>query len=347
VKIRWRGALGIVISAAMLVYVFRPIDWTDVVHHVRAANIWLLLLGGVLTTGMFPLRAIRWRVILDPVAPKLPFGPLWRATAIGQMANNTLPSGRVGEIGRPYVLSRECPQVPFSTALASLVVDRVFDAIVIFVLLAAAVLSPDFPKGQAVFGVSAARYAAGFAVLPVVGLVGLYALVFAPGTAIRLFELVVRRVSPRLEARGRATLERFASGLSVLKTPRHFLAVFAWTVAHWLLQPLAFWIGLKAFGISAPWSALLFLQAVIVAGVSIPSSPGYFGGWELASQIALGFYGISKQLAVTWAFAFHIISFIPITVIGAVYLARLGLRLSDLASAAPAAEAPAAEAPAA
>ena len=71
-KIRWRGALGIVISAAMLVYVFRPIDWTDVVHHVRAANIWLLLLGGVLTTGMFPLRAIRWRVILDPVAPKLP-----------------------------------------------------------------------------------------------------------------------------------------------------------------------------------------------------------------------------------------------------------------------------------
>jgi len=338
---RWRGAIGIIISAAMLVYVFRPINWTDVGHNIRAANIWLLLLGGVLTTGMFPLRAIRWRVILEPVAPRLPFGPLWRATAIGQMANNTLPSGRVGEIARPFVLSRECPQVPFSTALASLVVDRVFDAIVIFVLLAAAVLAPDFPRGHTVFGLSAGRYAAGFAVVPAVALVGLYALVFAPATAIRLFELVARRVSPSIEARGRAALERFASGLSVLKTPRHFLAVFGWTLAHWLLQPLGFWIGLKAFGISAPWSALLFLQAVIVAGVSIPSSPGFFGGFELASQIALGFYGISKNVAATWAISFHVVSFIPITVIGAVYLARLGLHLRDLGSAAPAGEAPA------
>jgi uncharacterized protein (TIRG00374 family) len=341
VKIRWRGALGIAISVAMLVYVFRPIDWADVAQHIRAANLWLLLLGAVAATGMYPLRAIRWRVILDPVAPRLPLGPLWRAIAIGQMANNTLPSGRVGEIGRPYVLSRERPDVPFSTALASLVVDRVFDAILVFVLLAAALLAPDFPRGHDVLGVSAARYAAGFAVVPIVGLVALYALVFAPNTAIRLFELVARRVSPALEARGRDALTRFASGLSVLRTPRHFLAVFGWTLAHWLLQPFAFWLGLRAFGITVSWSALLFLQAVIVAGVSIPSSPGFFGTFELAAQIALGFYGVSKETAVTWAIAFHVVAFIPITVFGGYYLARLGIKLSDLGSASRVGEAPA------
>lgn len=337
-KIRWRGALGIAISVAMLVYVFRPIDWADVAERIRTANLWLLLLGAVAATCMYPLRAIRWRVILDPVAGKLPFGALWRAVAIGQMANNTLPTGRVGEIGRPYVLSRECPQVPFSTALASLVVDRVFDAIVVFLLLAVAVFSPAFPKGHDVFGLSAARYAAGFAVVPVVGLIALYALVYAPETAIRIFELIARKVSPALEVRGRDALRRFATGLSVLRKPRHFLGVFLWTLAHWIVQPLAFWLGLKAFGMTVPWSALLFLQAVIVAGVSIPSSPGFFGTFELATQIALGFYGVTKENAVTWAIAFHVVAFIPITVMGGYYLAKLGLTLGDLGRASRAGE---------
>ena len=88
---------------------------------------------------MFPLRARRWRTILDPVAPKLPLGPLWRSMAIGMMVNNVVPL-RAGEFARAFALTREVPAVSFSTALASLVVDRVFDAIVVLLLLAVGVV---------------------------------------------------------------------------------------------------------------------------------------------------------------------------------------------------------------
>lgn len=332
-KFGWRGLLGLAISAACLYFAFRNVQWSDALEHARTANYWLLLLAAACATGMFPLRARRWRTILDPVAPKLPFGPLWRSTAIGMMVNNVVPL-RAGELARAFALTREVPSVSFSTALASLVVDRVFDAIVVLLLLAVSMVAAGFSGStQLMGGYSLGHLALGFAAAPVVALVGLYALVFFPDTLIRLFELVARRVSPSIEQRGSDMLRRFAEGLSVLRTPMHFIAVFWWTLLHWLLQPLAFWLGLVALGIHVPWSATLFLQGVVVVAVALPSAPGYFGLFELGATVALALYGVSQSDAATWALVFHVASFIPITLIGAYYSARLGLSVGQMESA--------------
>src|SRR4051812_8065800 len=186
-KLGWKGALGIVLSVRFLYFAFRHVQWADAWRAARQANYWLLLLSIIAATGMFPLRARRWRTLLDPVAPKLPFGPLWRATAIGMMVNNVLPA-RAGELARAYVLSREVPAVPFSTGLASLVVDRVFDAIVVLLLLVASMFMPGFPEGATVGGTPVAHFALVFAGIAAVALVGLYALVFFPAALIRIFE---------------------------------------------------------------------------------------------------------------------------------------------------------------
>jgi glycosyltransferase 2 family protein len=315
-----------------LFYAFHDVQWADALDHARHANYWLLVLGAAAATGMFPLRARRWRTILDPIAPRLPFGPLWRSTAIGMMVNNVVPL-RAGEFARAYALTRELPQITFSTALASLVVDRVFDAVVVLLLLAIAMIAPGFPSGAMVHGRPISQIATGFALVPLALLVVLYALVFFPGTLIRLFELLARRVSPTIEERGRDMLKRFAEGLSVLRTPGHFIAVFWWTLLHWLLQPLAFWLGFKAMGIDVSWSATLFVQGLIVVGVALPSAPGYFGLFETAAVISLGLYGIDESAAVAWALVFHVVTFIPITLIGAYYFAKLGLTMGEIGQA--------------
>src|SRR5262252_102619 len=237
-KFGWRGVLGLLISAACLYFAFRNVEWSKTIAIARDSNWLLLALAAACATCMFPLRARRWRTILDPVAPSLPFGPLWRSTAIGMMVNNVVPL-RAGELARAYALTREVPAITFSTAFASLVVDRVFDAIVVLILLAASMLAPDFPRGVSLAGKSVSHLASVFALVPVALLLVLYVLVFFPGTLIRVFELTARRVSPAIEARGRDMLRRFSEGLSVLRTPRHFVAVFGWTLLHWLLQPLA------------------------------------------------------------------------------------------------------------
>jgi glycosyltransferase 2 family protein len=328
-KFGWRGAIGILVSVACLGYVFATMDWAETREQLAHADYALLALSAACATGMFPIRARKWRTILDPVAPRLPFGPLWRSTAIGMMVNNTVPV-RAGEPARAYALTREVPGLSFSTSLASLAVDRAFDAMVVIMLTALALVLPGSPTGGSDIIARGAYVFIGGAVI-LMG--GLYSLVFFPETLIRLFELLARRVSPAIEKRGAEALRLFAQGLGILRSPAHFAAVFGWTVIHWLLQPVAFWLAFKAVGVDVPWSATLLVQGAIVVGVSVPSSPGYFGPFELAAKLALPLYGISANAAATWAITFHIASFLPITIIGAYYFARLGIRMSDVSSA--------------
>ena len=331
-KIGWRGALGFVLSALLLWYALHKVAFDEVAHVLRSSNPLYFGLAAAASTLLFPLRARRWRVILDPVEPNLPFGQLWRATAIGMMVTNVVPA-RAGELARAYALSKEQPRVSFATAFASIAVDRVFDGVVLLLMLLVAMLDPAFPAGTTVANQPVASWAAGGIVF-IIAVVGvLYAIVLFPARIITVFESIVRRVAPRIEARGRVALLAFASGLGVLRTPGRFGAVMFWTTAHWLMNALAFWLGFKAVGIDAPFSAALFAQGIIAIGVAVPAAPGMVGVFEAVAQVALGVYGIDTGLATAWAIGYHIVSFIPITVIGAVYFVKLGLRMDELRSA--------------
>jgi uncharacterized protein (TIRG00374 family) len=261
---------------------------------------------------------------------------LWRATAIGFMVNNVVPA-RAGELARAYALTRETDKVPFSAALASLAVDRLFDALVVLSLTLIAILAPAFPAHTMIAGQPVTRWAmVGVGSMIAVMLV-LYAIVFFPDRLIGAYGAVARRIWPPADARGQDILRHFAAGLSVLRDPVRFVAILAWAVIHWLANGLAFWLAFRAVGITAPYSAALFLQGLIVLGVAIPSSPGFFGVFEAFAQLGLSVYGVPKELAVSWAIGYHIVSFIPITLIGAWYFVRMGLHLSDVERAEPAA----------
>jgi uncharacterized protein (TIRG00374 family) len=330
-KPSWRSAIGIALSAVLLWWTLRDVSLATVWSELSKASIPLFLASALCATLIFPLRAFRWRTILEPVAPNQPLGALWRATAIGMMTNNLVPA-RAGEIARAYALTRQT-SVPFATSIASLAVDRLFDMLVLLLLAVAAFLDPAFPRTARIAGQSLGDLAQGSIVLVVILLAALYALAFFPAQIVRVFEIFARRISPALEARGKSVLTRFSEGLSVLRHPGRFVAVLAWTVAHWLLNALGFWLGFKAVGVSLPFSAALFLQTLIAIGVALPSAPGFFGVFEKFATVGLGIYGVPATQATSWAIGFHILSFIPITLIGMWYFARLGLHMKEINTA--------------
>lgn len=336
----WRAALGIALSALLLWLTLRGVEFRDVWTVLRESNLLLFLLGTVVATCIFPLRARRWQPILEPVAGKIPFAPLWRATAIGMMANNVLPL-RAGEVARAYSLTRQVPRVALVTSLSSLAVDRLFDAIVVLTLMFGAMLDPAFPPGVRIKGLTVPQLAASGVVLMVVLLIGCYTVVLQPDRVRGVLSAVVRRILPRFETPILNLFGHVAGGLAVLKDSRRFLAVLFWAVAHWLTHALALYLCFLAVGIDVPFSAALFLQGILALGVAVPSSPGFVGVFEGAATIGLAVYGVPTTLAVSWAIGYHVLSFIPITVMGAWYFARLGLGMKELRGATAEASAPA------
>jgi uncharacterized protein (TIRG00374 family) len=329
VRKQWRSLLGAVVGVGFLAWALHGISFSVIWFHIRHANPWLLLATSVAGTLIFPLRAPRWRIILSPVAEKLPLGMLWRATAIGMMGNNVLPA-RAGELARAFALSRETKRVPFSAAFASLAVDRIFDATVVLLLMAVATLDPSLPRGRTFAGYPIAKIIGSGAALALFAILGLYLIVFFTEHAILVWEWMARRMAPRFEERGRRTLLAFASGLAVLRDPMRFLSTMAWAMAMWLMNALAFWLGFKAVGIDVSYSAALMLQGLIAIGVAVPALPGFFGVFEYFARTGLGIYGVDPALATSWAISYHILTFLPITIIGIYYFVTLGLKLSDM-----------------
>ena len=330
---RWGGAwlIGLAVSIALLIWVLHRINFRDVWADARQADGLLLAITVIVATITFPVRTFRWQLILrDANGGRLPWAPLWHATTIGFMANNLLPA-RAGEFARAYVAARQLPGVRFSTALASLGVERVLDGLVMLGLMAAAIAAPSFPAHARVGGRSVSAITTSAAVL--FGILFLIALtvVFRPAPWLRLFERISKRLLPeRVARRFGHFVEGMVAGLVVLKSPGRLTGALVWSVVLWLKNAAAFAICFKAFGIEIPLEAALVLQAIIGFGVAIPSSPSGVGVFEAATLVTLQLYGVDSNLAVSYALTYHLTTFLPITLLGFWSLSRLHLRLGEL-----------------
>jgi uncharacterized protein (TIRG00374 family) len=326
-KLDWKGMLGIIVSVALLAWTLRDESPAAVWAVIQASDVSMLALMIVLATLPFPIRAIRWAVILEPVA-KVPFGPLWRSTAIGMMANNVLPA-RAGEFARAYCVSLETPKVSFAAALGSLVVDRVMDAVAVLILLFASLLISEFPETATVFGFPLERLARIAALATMVPLAGVALVAFRPAMFENLASTVLRRVTPRLHDRLMSLVRSIIAGLGSLRSPVRFAKILGLALLGWVLMGISFWLGFRAVGIDAPLASAFFLQGLIAFAVAIPSSPGFFGVFEYFGKEGLRLYGVPGELAISWALSYHILTFLPITLFGMYYFARMGLHLSD------------------
>ena len=323
----WKGAVGIALSLAFLYWAFRDVHFREIARHVSEADPVLLGLSVIVATVLFPIRALRWKPLLEPAYPQTRFHPRFAATCIGFMANNLLPA-RIGEFVRAYALSRLEP-IRMSASFGSLVVERMFDAVVVVTMLVVSMAWPGFPD---LSGTDFQGIALGLAAAVVVGFGILLMMVVRPERSVRLFERTVLRLLPsRVRRLIVDALRAFIGGVAAVREPRLIVRILAWSALLWSTNALAFWLGFLAFDIHLPLVAGFFLQSVIALAVSLPSAPGFFGLFEAGARIGLvDVWGVDSSRALAYAVGFHIATFLPVTFIGLYYVWRLGISWGEV-----------------
>ena len=138
----WGKALaGSLVSAGLLAYLFWSVDLRQVGSHLTRTHWGYLGLSSALALFAVWVRAIRWGYLFPPGDRP---SHLFSATMIGYMANNVLPL-RAGEIVRAYVAARHGAESVW-TSLATLVVERLLDALSLVVVLAGLMLAMPVPR---------------------------------------------------------------------------------------------------------------------------------------------------------------------------------------------------------
>jgi uncharacterized protein (TIRG00374 family) len=89
-----------------------------------------------------------------------------------------------------------------------------------------------------------------------------------------------------------------------------------WSLVLWNVNALAFYVAFAAFDIGVSYWGALLMQGLLVLGISIPSTPGFFGPFEAVIVAVLALYGVPHDLAFSYAISYHLTSFAPITLLG-------------------------------
>ena len=320
---KWQFWVGVLISILFVWLSLRGLRLEQFWGAVKKANyIWLVPGVAVYFVGVW-VRAWRWHYLLGPIK-KIPTETMFPITTIGYMGNNVYPA-RAGE-----VILRRREGVPISASLATIIVERIFDGVVML-----AFVFVNLPELAKLTGSSG--FVGNIQQVAVIGTgaflgalaVFLIAAMFPQMAAKIGFWFIYRLLPKRMHDRVTSLATKFLDGLASLRSPVNVLKVFFTSVLIWLLETGKYWFVMHAFNFSVSFFALMLMNGIVNLATTIPSAPGYIGTFDAPGIAVLTAYGVDQATAAGYTLVLHVALWLPITLLGAFYLAREGITWSD------------------
>jgi uncharacterized protein (TIRG00374 family) len=306
----------------------RSLDLAVVGTYLRQAKYWWIIPGVVVYFGAVWARTWRWHYLLRPIKA-ISLRELFPVVCIGYFGNNVYPA-RAGEVIRAFVLRRN-EGVSVSASLATIIIERVFDGLVmlLFVFFALPFVGANaIPAGYRPLVVV-------FSLLFFGALAVFFWIVFDQARVTRVYTFFADRLVP---ARFRGPLDgfytRFVEGLHSLRRPQDVLMIFVTSAVIWLTETVKYWFVLHAFGLEGQVSfiGLMLMNGVVNLATTLPSAPGYIGTFEVGTNVLVAL-GVDKNLAFGYTIVLHAALWFPITALGAWYMWREGVKWRDFETA--------------
>jgi len=317
----FRIAVGLGISALFLVLLLRSVDMQELLDSLRGVSLWWITISLLLFGASVWTRAQRWAAILRPLVP-LRQTEAASLMTIGLAANNVLPA-RTGEIVRAVLLKRQRGVSGFAV-LATIIVERILDGLVLAIFLAATIALAG--------GTNALRLFAAIVGGAFLGLTLLIALMaMRPATGQWLTAFGLRFLPQRLRPRIDGWAQRFLHGLTPMRTPRAWVTVTGLTTLSWTLEALSCWAVGEAFGLDLGIGIYFGVCGAANLSMAAPSTSGGIGPYEFFAREVLGRFGVPAATGTAYALVLHATILVPVAVVGLLLLWKQDLGIRTLA----------------
>lgn len=316
--------IGLAISAFFLFLAFRGLRPEAFFDSLQQVNVAYLIGGALLYFLAVTVIALRWQFLLRAVQ-LIPLYPLTQIVAIGYMGNNVYPL-RAGEVLRIYLLRRNF-QVPIARATTTVVIERVFDGLVMlsFILFSLTLVEIQSTEIDTVRTIATPLF--------VTAMLVFFFLAAQPNLLRRLVNFVMQLMPEKIASVIGDISEDIIAGLEGLRSPLYLLGTVVSSFVTWGIEAVVYWIVMFAFGLDLGYPvALLVVGTVNLAGL-IPASPGQVGVYEFFVGAVMIAMGIEATLATAYAVVVHIVIWLPVTLVGFFFLVRQGMGWSDITQA--------------
>lgn len=305
-----RTFISFAIAAVLLAFLITrtDIDLGRTWREINSANLWYLLAGLVVYYVTFPLRAVRWRLLLTNVGfrPDEILGTfdLGRIIFISWFANCLVPA-KLGDVYRAYLMKRSAG-ISLTKAGGTIAAERIIDFATVIVLIAITALISFRgrlpPQVETLVMTSA--------ILVLVAVLGLIVM--------NRWPVVVTSLLPH---RFKGIYDRFREGAIGSFGNNNLLFLF--TLLVWITEPARLFLVTRSIGFSLNESLPLEIAMIsfLALGAALltapPGTPAGFGYVEAGLYTALVLLGAQPEVALTITALDRAISWISIVVLGA------------------------------
>lgn len=303
-----RTIFSFVVAFAIIAFVFWRLDinFADVWLQLRNADPLYLAIAFAVYYGSFPLRAQRWRLILNNANITREAGfaipglkGLTEIYILGWFANCVVPA-KLGDAYRGYLLKKNAGP-SFSKTLGTIFAERLFDVIALVGLMVASglfVFHGTVPAGLRWWFVAGG-------VLVAIGSSVLIALMTASH---RIERLVPERFRPYYS--------RLSDGIVSSFARKGFANVFGLTLVIWALEGVRVYAGSQALGIDLSIPQALFIALLASLLTTFPFTPAGMGVVEGGTVFALRLFEVTAASATAAALLDRTIASYSVVLIG-------------------------------
>lgn len=313
-------ALGILVGVVFIYASIYGVSFDRVVAGLRNADYIFLVPTVFLLFAITVLRSIRLRTVLYPLK-KIPQERIYSINCVGYMAVVLVPI-RIGELFRSYLLSDKT-DIPLSSVLAAVFIERLLDLIVLTAIVFFAVFNSEFP-------IWVVRSGYVFLAVFVVLLFLMYVFYYRTDSSMKIILSLLNFLPQRVRVRIERLTRTFIEGLAVISSPKKFglsfiLSILIWVGAGLTIYSLFFFYGFKLSIVNA-----LVVMVITIIGVSLPAVPASLGNFQLGCIVALSIFGVSKSDALSFSIVYYVLSMGVLMSLGLIFLPSMRLSWKEI-----------------
>ena len=294
------------IAAAFLTFVLTrfDVDLSGTWQNIKSANPWYFLLAIAIHYTTFFFRGARWRVLLRNVQVRGrpdPSTPYLSGLILLSWFANSVTWFRLGDVYRAYVYADDTGAT-FSRTIGTVVAERVYDVVLVLILLVVAFLLLFLQAGE---GPSW-----WFLIVALVLVAGMVAILLV----MVLFRARFLRLLPR---RFRRMYDRFHQG--TLGSFNRMPQVLLLGACSWMAEVGRLYFVVQALGLSLSLPMVLFVTLASAILTLVPLTPGGLGIVETGITGVLVLVLAQPDAPLSVALLDRSISYVSIIIVGALF----------------------------
>jgi uncharacterized protein (TIRG00374 family) len=210
-----------------------------------------------------------------------------------------------------------------SSALGTIIVERVLDSFTILTMAMIVLFFMDLPSWMIKSSII-------FFIIALIMFCFMLFMILKRETALKFIKRVLNKLPGKLASKIDALIHHFIDGFQIVTNINLLLYLIFLSALIWLANALSIYILFLSFDFNLPVIASFVLMIILIAGIAIPTAPGFIGNWHFACVLGLSLFGLTKIEALSFAVVYHFLSMIVLLVFGIGFMPFNKFSISDM-----------------